>query len=134
MEFAAIDASAPDLNLPMCRSLYRPPSKAVLDVAAIEEGAAELDLAALFKQTSVDERLLRSHIADLLKSRPQVTLAEVAEAYPPQQGLAEVVTYLRIAAYEGAPVDDTITESVVLPASGSRPGKHVRVPRVIFTR
>ncbi len=133
-DFATVDGFVPELNLPMCRSLYRPPSNPVLDGAPIEEGAAELNLMALFRQTSVDENRLRAQIADLLKHRSQVTLAEVAQAYPPEQGLAEVVTYLRIAAHQGAPVDDGITETIVLPAADSRPDRHVRIPRVIFTR
>jgi hypothetical protein len=88
-------------------ALYKPPRRPVLDLTAIEKGEAELDLGALFKQTSVDEKLLRSHVNELLKFRPQVTLAEVANAFPPQQGLAEIVTYLRIASHEGAAVDET---------------------------
>jgi hypothetical protein len=142
MDFAAMYAFAPELNLSMCRSLYKPPRNPILDLAEVEKGEAELDLGALFKQTTVDERLLRSHISELLKARPQVTLAEVTRAYPPEQGLAEIVTYLRIAAHEGAPVDETITETIVIPAASpattsaptGRPRKHVRVPRVIFIR
>lgn len=133
-DFATLDGLAPELVLPMCRSMYRPPSNSVLDGAPIEEGTAELNLVALFKQASVDEKRLRTHIADLLKSRSQVTLADIAQAYPPEQGLAEVVTYLRIAANEGAPVDDEITETIMLPAADSRPERQVRIPRVIFTR
>jgi hypothetical protein len=114
----------------------------VLDLTTIERGEAELDLGALFRQTSVDEKLLRSHVNELLKFRPQVTLAEVANAFPPQQGLAEIVTYLRIASYEGAAVDETIKDTIVIPSANpasplirdGRPDKHVRVPRVIFTR
>ena len=141
-EFARLDGFTPEMNLAMCRALYKPPRKPMLDLGTIEKGEAELDLAALFNQTSVDENLLRSHVNELLKIRPQVTLAEVAWAYPPQQGLAEIVTYLRIASYEGAAVDETIKDTIVIPGAGpaspfirdGRPDKHVRVPRVIFTR
>ena len=85
---------------------------------------------------------MRSYVSELLKIRPQVTLAEVAHAYPPQQGLAEIVTYLRIASHEGAAVDETIKDTIIIPGIGpaspftrdGRPEKHVRVPRVIFTR
>jgi hypothetical protein len=141
-EFARLDGFAPEMNLAMCRALYKPPRRPVLDLTTIEKGEAELDLGALFKQTSVDEKLLRSHVNELLKFRPQVTLAEVANAFPPQQGLAEIVTYLRIASHEGAAVDETIKDTIVIPGAGpasplirdGRPDKHVRVPRVIFTR
>ena len=141
-EFSRLDSFAPEMNLAMCRALYKPPRRPVLDLGTIAKGEAELDFAALFKQTSVDEKLLRSQVNELLKIRPQVTLAEVADAYPPQQGLAEIVTYLRIASHEGAAVDETITDTIIIPGAGpasplirdGRSDKHVRVPRVIFTR
>jgi hypothetical protein len=133
-DLAMIDGFVPELNLSMCRSLYRPPSNPILDSAPVKEGTAELDLVALFKQTAVDEKRLHGHIADLLRHRSQVTLAEVAEAYPPEQGLAEIVTYLRIAAHQGASVDEAITETIDLPAAENRPERHVRIPRVIFVR
>lgn len=132
-EFAALDAAAPDFNLTMCRSLYRPPRNPVLGLEAIEEGAAELNLAALFAQTVVDEKLLRGHVAELLRSRSQVTLAEVTSVFPPEQGLAEVVAYLRIAGAEGAAVDESVTETVVLPPSAGRAEKRIHLPRVIFS-
>jgi len=131
--FVAIDVPAPELELPMCRTLYRPTRNPVLELSAVEEGEAKLDLAALFAQTTVDERLLREHVARLLRVRRQVTLAEVASAFPPEQGLAEVIGYLRIANNDGAAIDDSVTDTVVIPSSGQRPEKHVRLPRVIFT-
>lgn len=141
VDFARMDGFAPEFNLPMCRSLYRPPRNPILDMGAIESGEAELDLAALFRQTTVDERLLRSQIAELLKLQPQVTLAEVAMAYPPQQGIAEIVTYLRIAAHGGAAVDEAIKDTIILAAGlnpgssgGARGSKQIRIPRVIFIR
>jgi hypothetical protein len=82
----------------------------------------------------VDERVLRDHISQLLRSQPQVTLAEVTRAFPPEQGLAEVVAYLRIAAHEGAPVDEAVSEKILIPGTPGKAGKNVRVPRVIFTR
>jgi hypothetical protein len=131
--FAMLDAQAPEFNLPMCRSLFRPPRNPVLGLEAIEEGAAELNLAALFAQTVVNENLLRGHVAELLRSRSQVTLAEVTSAFPPEQGLAEVVAYLRIAGDEGAAVDESVTETVVIPSDGEKAEKWVRLPRVIFS-
>jgi hypothetical protein len=131
--FGMLDALAPEFGLPMCRALYRPPRNPVLDLGAVEEGDAELDLAALFAQSAVDEKLLRHHVAELLRSRSQVTLAEVTSAFPPEHGLAEVVAYLRIAGSEGAAVDESVTETLVIPPRGERAEKRVRLPRVIFT-
>jgi flagellar motility protein MotE (MotC chaperone) len=131
--FAILDGLAPEFGLPLCRTLYRPPRNPMLDLGAIEEGEAELDLAALFAQTAVDERLLREHVSELLRSRSQVTLAEVASAFPPERGLAEVVAYLRIAGNEGAAVDESVTETLVIPSNSERAERRVRLPRVIFT-
>lgn len=130
--FAELQALAPEFELPMCRGLFTPARNPVLAVDAVEEGAAELDLAALFAQTAVDEKRLRANIDALLRGRNQVTLAEVAAAFPPEQGLAEVVTYLRIAGEDGAAVDETVRETVLLAASESKPSRRVRLPRVIF--
>lgn len=131
--FATLDAAVPEFNLPMCRSLFRPPRNPVLGLEVIEEGAAELDLAALFAQTAVDEKLLRGRVAELLRSRSQVTLAEVTSFFPPEQGLAEVIAYLRIAGDDGAAVDESVTETLVIPPNGARKEKRVRLPRVIFS-
>lgn len=133
--FAAIDEMAPQFTLPMCRALYRPPRNPVLQSGAVETGEAVLDLSALFAQSAVDEQVLRARIDELLRGRTQVTLAEVAAAFPPEHGLSEIVAYLRIAAAgdDAATVDETVTELVDLPAHANKPPKRVRVPRVIFT-
>ncbi len=76
------------------------------------------------------------------RSAPKSPSRKWPNAYPPQQGLAEIVTYLRIASHEGAAVDETIKDTIIIPGAGpaspfirdGRPDKHVRVPRVIFTR
>lgn len=140
-DVAWLESFAPELNLPMCRSLYKPPRTPLLDLTAIEKGEAQLDLAALFRQTTVDEAQLRAHIAELLKARRQVTLAEVATEYPPQQGIAEIVSYLRIAAQGGATIDEASEDTIIVPASTSsgaggtaRAAKQIRIPRVIFIR
>lgn len=130
--FAMLDAIAPDFELPMCRALYSPPRNPVLTLAAVEDGTAELDLAALFAQTVVDEKRLRGNIDALLRGRGQVTLGEVAAAFPPEQGLAEIVVYLRIAGEEGAAVDESVHDTLLLAASDKRPARRVRLPRVIF--
>jgi hypothetical protein len=130
--FSAIDDLAPQFALPMCRVLLRPSRNPVLDIGALEEGGAELDMAALFSQTQVDEHLLRDHIMEMLRNRPQITLAEVAAAYPPEHGLAEIVAYLKIAASDDAVVDESVTEMLVIPPRGEMPEKRIRMSRVIF--
>jgi hypothetical protein len=130
--FAALDALGPEFDLPMCRALYTPPRNPVLAAMALEEGAADLDLTALFAQSAVDEKRLRRNIDALLRGRHQVTLGQIAAAFPPEQGLAEVVVYLRIAGENGAAVDDSVHETILLAGSNAKPPRRVRLPRVIF--
>ena len=128
-----LDDMAPQFALPMCRTLYRPPRNPVLESGVVEAGDAALDLTALFAHSTVDEQVLRAHIDAVLRGRAQVTLAEVTAAYPPEHGLAEIVAYLRIASMDdAATVDETVIETVDLPARDDGPGKRVRLPRVIF--
>ena len=132
--FALIDAMAPQLGLPMCRTLYRPSRNPVLAAGAVTAGIAELDLSALFAHSAIDEQALREHIDEMLRNRSQVTLAEVAAAFPPRQGLAEVVGYLRIAVGNAsATVDESVIDTVLIPAQADRPPKRVSLPRVIFS-
>jgi Protein of unknown function (DUF3375) len=133
LDFAKLDAPAPEPNLPLCRSLFRPPRRVTLEAGPVPQGDAELDLANLFAQVTIDERLLRNQIADTLRGRTQVTLADVARAFPPRQGLAEVVGYLRIAGHEGAAVDESVIDAVEIPRSGEHAPKLVTLPRIIFT-
>ena len=64
----------------------------------------------------------------------QITLAELLETRPLQQGLAELVAYLILAAEPGrAVIDDTLEERVSwLSRDGQR--KSARLPRVIFSK
>lgn len=133
-ELASLEGAIPELDLPLCRGLFRPPRNPVLSQEVIEAGDEELDLTKLFSQVSIDEKVLRTHIAQLLRTRQQVTLADVVETYPPEHGLAELVTYLRVASNDGAVIDESVTDVLRLPSSGNRPEKRVRLPRVIFTR
>ena len=69
-----------------------------------------------------------------LQERTQITLAELLDSRPLQQGLAELVAYLSLAAEPGkALIDDAHEDQVAWTAhSGQR--KSARLPRVIFSR
>jgi len=81
------------------------------------------------------ETALRDNIDRLLLSRPQVTLVEVVTSYPIQQGMAEVVAYLMIAAH--APqhrIERAIVDQIIITAPDSDQTRTVNVPRIIFAR
>ena len=45
----------------------------------------------------IDKAKLRRHVTDMLKERPQVTLAEVLAVHPLEQGLSELLAYFVLA-------------------------------------
>lgn len=136
-DFMLIDETAPSIELPMERPLHAPPLKPAISSAAIDAGDEDLDAAALYSQFIVDKAALVQHVRHSLHERTQVTLAELLDSRPLQQGLAELVAYLSLAAEPRtglkAVIDDSVEDAVGWVArSGQR--KSARLPRVIFSR
>ena len=136
-DFMAIDAVAPSIDLPLERPLHAPPLKLAIASAAIAAGDEDLDAAVLYSQFIVDKAALAQHVRQSLQQRTQITLAELLASRPLEQGLAELVAYLSLAAEPrtgvNAVIDDTVEEQVAWVArSGQR--KSARLPRVIFSR
>ncbi len=129
----AIDELSPSVSLPMERPLYRPPAKLVLDKLTLLAGDGDLDTAALFDQVRVDKAQLAGQVRQLLQQRAQVTLGEVLQTHPLQQGLGELVAYLQLASESAqAVVDDSVLEAVQW--SNAHGVRQARLPRVIFLR
>jgi len=120
--------------LPMERPLHAPAPKPALLSAAIAAGDEDLDAAALYSQFVVDKAALAQHVRQSLQQRTQVTLAELVGSRPLQQGLAELVAYLSLAAEPGRAVIDDTTEERVDWTARSGQLKSARLPRVIFSR
>ena len=133
-DFMHIAETAPSIELPMERPLYAPPLKLALLSGAIAAGDEDLDAAVLYAQFIVDKAALAQHVRQSLQQRTQVTLAELLDARPLQQGLAELVAYFSLATEPGrALIDDTVEDRVAwLARSGQR--KSATLPRVIFSR
>jgi hypothetical protein len=134
-EFYSIEGD-PDIDLPLERPLFDPPEK----IAAAERprtAAAHIDmdtLTALYDTFYIDQTILHENIQRLLMSRAEVTLAEVFTSYPIEQGMAEVVAYLLIAA--NAPehsIDRTVSDTIPM-ATADSDERTVTVPRIIFRR
>ena len=111
--FMAIDEPAPEVHLLMERPLFAPPVKPALN-GRIEESGDEIIAAdALFEQVHVDKAKLKGRIRQALQTRDQITLSQILTDEPLQQGLAEVVAYLGIAADDATSViDDRVSETV----------------------
>lgn len=134
----ALDDSAATIELPMERPLFTPAHKAVLASAALQAGEADpggAHGAALFAQVMVDQAVLTDHIRQSLRERPQVSLRELCETRPLQQGLAELITYLHLASGRfQAAIDDDVTDTIVWRERDSAVLKQASLPRVIFVR
>ena len=136
--FMLLDDLAPSLELPMERPLYTPPIKTVIANVALEAGEADMDAAALFSQVRVDKAALSSHIRQSLQTRAQISLAELLQTRPLEQGLGELVAYLQLASEApNSVVDESTLEAVEWRAqdgSNDPVTRRARLPRVIFVR
>lgn len=132
-DFASISALRPDLELPMTRGLFRPRGKLRLDTQGIAMGSSDDVPEALFEQQGVDMDRLRANVRRMLHDRSQVTLVEVLDAHPLNNGLGELVAYLQLA-YEDprATFLDSPRDQVLW--RDERGERVVTLPRVLFTR
>jgi hypothetical protein len=134
-EMTTIADTAATIELPFERPLYALPLKPLIADVALEAGDEDLDASALFAQVIVDKAQLARHVRHSLQGRSQVTLRELCETRPLQQGLAELLAYLQLAADSfQAVVDETVEDRVVWRDAAQADGrmKAARLPRVIF--
>ena len=97
----------------MERPLFAPPVKPALNGRIEESGDESIAADALFEQVHVDKAKLKGRIRQALQTRDQITLSQILTDEPLQQGLAEVVAYLGIAADDATSViDDRVSETV----------------------
>ena len=133
-----IPASSVDIALPMERPLWRPTAEIKIREIDVRAGAEDIDAAALYEQVFVDKKLLLDHIRQVLQERPVVTLQELCEMRPLEQGLGELLAYLQLATDSlDAVVDEDVTESVSWRAGISNGQPILRkalIPRVTFSR
>ena len=133
-DFIGIADTAPSIELPMERPLHAPALKPALLSAAIAAGDEDGDASALYAQFSVDKAALAMHLRQSLQQQSQVSLADLVGSRPLQQGLAELVAYLSLAAEPGrAVIDDTLEDQIGWTARSGQ-AKSARLPRVIFSR
>ncbi len=109
-DFLAIDAAAPAVVMPMERKLFVVPRPTKLENRTLTQGdASGGKLTPLFQQVSIDPQKLRQQIRDVRGTRPEVSLKEVLQAYPLQQGITELLAYLVLASHkEGVFQPDTL--------------------------
>ncbi len=137
-EIMQIADTAADIDLVMERPLHTPTIKSQMANIELTAGDADVDATALYAQIVIDKAALARHIRHALQSREQVTLRELCELQPLQQGLAELVAYLQLAGDSfKSVVDDDTLDTIVwhrVNAGGKQYTKQAQLPRVIFVR
>lgn len=144
--FTLIDDMRADVQLPLERPLFSPSVKPRLTELVLDAAEDDIDTGRLFDQVVVDKSRLRANIHRCLRRVQQITLHDVLQAEPLQQGLAELVAYLEVAhggvgieVLDGlrAVVDESVQEPIrwqARDADGEPVERLARLPRVIFTR
>jgi flagellar motility protein MotE (MotC chaperone) len=132
--FMNVAAPSVDVALPFERPLYEPSRKMMVDDDVVAADDSALDAGALFSQFHVDMERLKSNIDAVLAHAEQATLAEITDAYPLSQGLAEVVAYYQLATEsEWADINPGATQQL----SWSLPDGSIReatIEQIIFGR
>lgn len=129
-----VDDTAPDLQFPMDRPLYTPPFKAKLDSRIEAESGEEIPAGALFNAVYVDPLKLEARIRRALQAKDQISLGALIEENPLEQGLAEVVTYLSLAAASPSALIDDEQKQTVLWLDQDGRHRRAAIPLVIFSR
>jgi hypothetical protein len=134
----SIALSSADLELPMERPLHTPTTRPLIADIALDSDEPKLDAAALYMQVVIDKAQLARHIRHALQERPQVTLRELIDSQPLQQGLAELVAYLQLGTETFHAVVDEDTVDVIVwqrvDQTGAAMSTRARLPRVVFVR
>jgi flagellar motility protein MotE (MotC chaperone) len=133
-DFMPLVETAAAVELPFERPLYQPPLKPLIAEMVVDDGDADVDTAALYRQVVVDRVELAGNIRKELQSRSQVTLAEVVSRHPLRHGLTELVAYLQLAGeWPGTAVDDDVREQVCW-QSEAGVMRRATLPRIILLR
>jgi hypothetical protein len=129
----ALDEPAPDIALVMDRPLFTPPLKPQIDEIAAD-AVEDVPSDALFNHVYVDKERLAGRIRRALQTRSQVSLLDLVDTHPLEQGLAELVAYMSLAAAEGACVIDDAQRQTVSWSDGEGGIRQATLPMVAFCR
>ena len=137
-DFMTLDGTAIEADLAMERPPFTPSVKTVFEGALEEAGGDDIDTSSLYTQVYVDHAAIEQHIRRSLQDRSQVTLRELCELRPLEQGVAELLAYLQLATDTfRATVDETVRDTVEWDGAdpAGRPiRRRARLPRVVYVR
>lgn len=128
-----LDESRPSIALTMDRPLFSPPLKPEID-AIPSEGSDEISADALFGHVFVDKERLAMRIRQALQTQSQISLTDLVERYPIEQGLAELIAYFSIAASNDASIIDDTRRQTLIWTDDLGLSRKSTFPLVIFCR
>jgi hypothetical protein len=129
-----IDEAASAVDLPMERPLFSPPVQLRITDPVPEEGDECFAADPLYTQAYVDRAALAAHVRRALQTRQAVSLEELVATRPLEQGLAELLGYLSLAAEDpAAHVDELQTQAVLWTDRAGVP-RRACLPLVVFRR
>jgi hypothetical protein len=131
---AEIDAFNPTIEMPMERPLFSPPLRITLSDMELLVGEPDGESDALFSQPFVDKVRLRSQIRQALEFADQISLAQLVERHTLEQGVAELIAYLSIAAEDHATLIDDVRSETVVWADAHGRQRQATLPLIVFTR
>lgn len=132
--FAELPGHDIPVALPFERPLYEPSRQVAIHDGVDVAEDLDVDADALFTQFHVDAHRLEANIDSVLAEAGQATLADVTDAFPLSQGLAELVTYFQLATestWATIDSDRSQTLSWTLPDGSLR---EATVDQIIFVR
>jgi len=126
----------PAVNMVMERPLGVMPQETLFENHPSEVGSddwTEVDFTQLVNQFEVNKEELVNRIQRNLRRKPQITLREVLDEHPIEQGLEELLTYFSIASQSTKHLITSDTHDVVRLRSDDG-DRFVKVPQIIFTK
>jgi hypothetical protein len=110
------------------------PAERMADTTMEHAEPSELSLEAvseLVRQSEIDFRTLKQHLRELLNRQSQVSVGEVLQHFPAEQGLGSVVGYIALGAKHGE-----VTEATELIRWGGADNnaRQAKVPAIYFMR
>ncbi|MRR49663.1 MAG: DUF3375 domain-containing protein [Rhodocyclaceae bacterium] len=110
------------------------PSLNVADSSMVDAETSELgldEIEELVRQSEIDFRTLRSHLQEALSTTSQITVGQLLEQFPAEQGFGSVVGYVALGARHGELTQDS---EVVRWVGGDGNHRAAKVPTIYFIR
>lgn len=129
-----MEESSPNLEFILGRPLFSPPVSPLIAEDPVLPGEQDIPSDSLYLQQYVDKEILKARLRKALQTRDQISLAELIEEYPLEQGLSELIAYLSIAAEQGKTVIEDLRRQVLHWSNLSGEARQATLPLVLFIR